>query len=239
MKATWKKYEVHHSWESDRLRGIGISVTNLCVVVPRCLRSLKSCNTTVQRPLAMYMWDSFSIGRANSISQAWSCQGLSEAYHHMSMTLATYTESPLFPPWHIDMLLLNPKILQRYRKVGAKGSIFAVSYVSCHQCACICERSKRKGFNIHKPLNTCKLKHPFVSLHLQRRREIMSYTANCCQQTRKSKWVRSSPKGSFPFAAKSWKGFQILQGRKKRSAGTTSVYVFVHGELGQKSKRLF
>ena len=144
MKATWKKYEVHHSWESDRLRGIGISVTNLCVVVPRCLRSLKSCNTTVQRPLAMYMWDSFSIGSANSASQAWSCQGLSEAYHRMSMTLATYTESPLFPPWHIDMLLLNPKILQRYRKVGAKGSIFAVSYVSCHQCACICERSKER-----------------------------------------------------------------------------------------------
>ena len=60
MNATWKNYEVHHSWESDCRRGI--SVTRLCIVVPGCLWSLKNCNTTVQRPLAMYKWDSFLLG---------------------------------------------------------------------------------------------------------------------------------------------------------------------------------
>ena len=45
----------------------------------------------------------------------------------------------------------------------------------------------------------------------------MSYTVNCCQQAHKSKWVISSPKGSFRFAAKSSKGFQILLTSKKFS----------------------
>ena len=62
-----------------------------------------------------------SIGRANSTSQARSCQGLCEAYHGMTWH-ATYTENPVFPSWHIGMLPLNRKICQRYRKFEEKAS---------------------------------------------------------------------------------------------------------------------
>ena len=95
MNATWKNYEVHHSWESDCRRGI--SVTRLCIVVPGCLWSLKNCNTTVQRPLAMYKWDSFLLGgRTQLVKQevVKACAKHIMEWHDMQHTLKILCSHP-------------------------------------------------------------------------------------------------------------------------------------------------